>query len=64
MSTNVLNGVKFETTVAAEVNAQEKPTAKERRLTNKNVKQVYEELYYVDVLLQDVLYIRSSVTNG
>ena len=36
----------------------------EHKCTNKNVKQVYEELYYVDVLLQDVLYIRSSVTNG
>ena len=34
-----------------------------RRLTNKNVKQVYEELDDVDELLQDVLNIRSSATN-
>ena len=50
--------------MAAAAHAQEKPTAKERRLTNKNIKRVYEELYDVDELLQDVLYIHSSATNG
>ena len=37
--------------VAAAAHAQEKPTAKERRLTNKNIKRVYEELYDFDELL-------------
>ena len=48
---------------AAIHDAQEKPKAKERRLTNKNIKRVYEELDDVDELLQDVLNICSSVTN-
>ena len=65
MSTNPLNGVKsLETIMAAAVHdAQEKPKAKERRLTNKNIKRVYEELDDVDELLQDVLNICSSATN-
>ena len=50
--------------MAAAAHAQKKPNAKERRLTNKNIKQVYEELDDVDELLQDVLNVRSSVTNG
>ena len=41
-----------------------KAKAKERRLTNKNVKRVYEKLNDVDELLQDVLNVRSSATNG
>ena len=65
MSANPLNGVEsLETTMAAAAHAQEKPKAKERRLTNKNVKRVYEELDDVDELLQDVLNVRSSATNG
>ena len=65
MSSNPLNGIEsLETTMAAAAHAQEKPKAKERRLTNKNVKQVYEELNDVDELLQDVLNVCSSVTNG
>ena len=55
---------KFVTTMAAAAHAQEKPKAKERRLTNKNVKQVYEELDNTDELLQNVLNVRSSATNG
>ena len=50
--------------MAAAAHAQEKPKAKERRLTNKNVKQVYEELDDIDELLQDVLNMCSSMTNG
>ena len=50
--------------MAAAAHAQEKPNAKERRFTNKNVKRVYEELDDVDKLLQDVLNVRSSATNG
>ena len=50
--------------MAAAAHAQEKPKAKEKRLTNKNVKWVYEELDDVDELLQDVLNERSSATNG
>ena len=65
MSANTLNHVKsLETTMASAAHAQEKPKAKERRLTNKNVKQVYEELDDIDELLQDVLNVRSSATNG
>ena len=41
-----------------------KPTAKERRLTNKNVKRLYEKLNDVDELLQDVLNVHSLATNG
>ena len=64
MSANPLNGVKsLETTMAAAAHAQEKPKAKERRLTNKNVKQAYEKLDDVDEYLQDVLNVRSSATN-
>ena len=50
--------------MAAAAHAQEKPKAKERRLTNKNVNQVYEELDDVDELLQDILSVCSLVTNG
>ena len=50
--------------MAVAARAQEKPKTKERRLTNKNVKRVYEELDDVDELLQDVLNVRSSATNG
>ena len=50
--------------MAAVAHAQEKPKAKERRLTNKNIKRVYEELDDIDELLQDVLNVRSSTTNG
>ena len=50
--------------MAAAAHAQEKPKAKERRLTNKNIKRVNEELDNVDELLQDVLDIHYSVTNG
>ena len=65
LSINPLNGVEsLETTMAAAAHAQEKPKAKERRLTNKNVKRVYEELDNVDELLQDVLKVHSSATNG
>ena len=65
MSANPLNGVEsLETTMAAAAHAQVKPKTKERRFINKNVKRVYEELYDVDELLQDVLNVRSSATNG
>ena len=64
MSANPLNDVEsLETIMAAAARAQEKPKTKERRLTNKNAKRVYEELYDVDELLQDVLNVRSSATN-
>ena len=49
--------------MAAAAHAQEKPKAKERRLTNKNVKRVYEELNDIDELVQDVLNVRSLATN-
>ena len=41
---------------------QEKPKAKERNY--KNVKQVCDELGNIDELLQDVLNIHSSMSNG
>ena len=41
-----------------------KPKTKERRLANKNIKRVYEELDDFDELLQDVLNVCSSATNG
>ena len=64
MSANPLNGVEsLETTMAVAARAQEKPKTKERRLTNKNVKRVYEELDDADELIQDVLNVRSSATN-
>ena len=64
VSANPLNGVEsLETTMTVAVHAQEKPKAKERRLTKKNVKRVYEELDNVDELLQDVLNVRSLTTN-
>ena len=50
--------------MAAAAYAQEKPKAKERRFTNKNVKQMYEELNDTDELLQNVLNVCSSTTNG
>ena len=52
------------TMAAAAAHAQEKSKAKERRLTNKNIKRVYEELDDVDELLQAILNVRSSTTNG
>ena len=64
LSANPLNGVEsLETTMAAAAHAKEKPTANERRVTNKNVKRVYEELNNIDELLQDVLNICSLATN-
>ena len=47
--------------MAAATHAQEKPKAKERRFTKKNVKRVCEELDTIDVdkLLQDVLNVCS-----
>ena len=64
MSANPLNGVEsLETIMAVAARAQEKPKTKERRLTNKNARRVYEELDDVDELLQDVLNVRSSATN-
>ena len=65
MSANPLNSIEsLETTMATAAHAQEKPKAKERRLTNKNVKQVYEKHDDIDDLLQDVLNVRSLATNG
>ena len=62
---NPLNSVEsLEITMAAAAHVQEKPKAKERRLINKNIKRVYEELDNGDELLQDALNVRSSVTNG
>ena len=50
--------------MAAAAHTQEQPKAKERRLTNKNVKRMYEELNDVDELLQDVLNVHFLATNG
>ena len=64
MSANPLNGFEsLVTNMAAAAHAQEKPKAKERRLTNRNFKRVYEELNDIDELVQDVLNVRSLTTN-
>ena len=65
MSANPQKNVEsFEITMAVAARAQEKPKTKERRLTNKNVKRVYEELDDVEFFIQDVLNVHSSATNG
>ena len=50
--------------MAVAARTQEKLKTKESRLTKKIIKRVYEELDNVDELLQDVLNVRSSATNG